>query len=516
MRDWHARPDFTRRAASATLVGIVLGAFRGKGTGAGVIAVVGSEPMARRVMAAACSVLLAGLLTLQLRPEPVSAVAERSPEAAEATVPASPAPTAAPAATPTPAPAPTPARAPKPARAPGPAPAPTPETQHEYLQAVFQSILGRSPSAADVATWAPAVQLGDLSSVTRALSRSNEWAGAQIGGIYRDALRREVDAAGRAHWVDRIGAGATLDQVAAALYGSGEYYARAGSTPERFVDALYRDLLGRPADPGGLATLVQKLGADGSRGAVAARLYRSAEARASRVSRHYESVLGRPADPSGQRFWTGQVERSGDAALAAALASSGEFFRRATGQEPPQRPARGRASGFQPFARAGRVHLTHPAAVVDFVGFHQASQPAAQPLVPTALTVDPTVLWSRGRGTDRRSAADIVVPPGMEIRAPVTGTVVEAGTYRLYCRYDDERLFIAPDADPSVRVAMLHVTGVLVEAGERVQAGVTPVAHSATVLPFPSQVDALNPDAPWPHVHMEVAPAATPRATGTC
>lgn len=394
---------------------------------------------------------------------------------------------------------------------------PGPPASERYLAAVFGTLLEREPSAGEIATWRPAVEHGDLSSVTRAVSSSDEWAAVNVAALYRSALRREPDPAGKDLWVGRIRRGATLQQAAAALYGSGEYYATAGSSPEGFVDSLYRDLLGRPADPGGLVTWTRRLAAGTSRDSVAAALYGSGEARSRRVAERYDAVLERPADPGGEQFWTGRLRSGDDSSLVAALGSSGEFFRKATGDAPPPRPERGQATGFQPFARAGRVHLAHPSAVVDFVGFHQSSQPTAIPLQPSPLAVDPTVLWGRGRGTDRRSAADIVVPPNHQIRAPVTGTVVLGEAYRLYCKYADQRLAIVPDADPSVRVTVLHVTGVRVRPGDRVEAGKTVVADSANVLPFRSQVDALDPHAPWPHVHVEVNPGAVARAAaGGC
>ena len=446
------------------------------------VAVAARAPGGRRVMATVCTAVLVAGVAWQLRPAPVNAVVER---ADDAVMPV--------------APDPTPPRIP----------------ERDYLAAAFEAFLGRPPTADEVTTWAPAVRFGDLSTVAHALSVSDEWAASQVDTLYRSVLRRDLDPGGRQLWVGRMRGGTTVEQVAAALFGSGEYYHRAGSRAELFIDSLYRDIFGRPADPGGLASGVALLGRGHSRDSVAYRLYRSGEARGSRVTRTYYTVLGRGPDPSGHRFWFHQVNESSESSLVAALVASGEFYRSATGHELPERPERGQATGFQPFARAGRVHLHHPAAVVDLVGFHQAGHATAQPLAKSPLAVEPTLLWSRGRGTDRRSAADIVVPPRHDIRSPVTGTVVEAGNYRLYCKYDDSRLVIIPDADPSVSVAVLHVTGLKVRTGQRVQAGVTPIAASARMLPFSSQVDALNPRAPWPHVHLEVnsppAPTGVPQ-----
>lgn len=386
----------------------------------------------------------------------------------------------------------------------------------EYLDAVFEVFAGRPAAPEDVAQWSFAVEAGDLGSLTAALAVSDEWAGSRVAALYDSALGRPVDAGGRAHWVDRVARGATLEHVAASLFGSTEYYVRSGSTDAGFVDRLYTDLLGRPADPGGQRFWLAELARGRSRASVAAGLYESSESRRSRVHAVYDAVLDRAPDPTGAAHWSGRVREVGDVVLASSLASSPEFFRRATGQAPPEAPARGRATGFTPFATAGDVTLTHPAAVVDVVGFHQSGNSGAHRLSPAPTAVAPTLLGSRGRGTDRQSAADVVVPAGTEIRAPVTGTVLEAGTYQLYCKYPDDKLVIEPDAHPGWRVVVLHISGVQVAPGERVVAGTTPIAPTATVLPFDSQVEALTPAEPWPHVHIEVFDPSVPdRAPGS-
>ena len=92
---------------------------------------------------------------------------------------------------------------------------------------------------------------------------------------------------------------------------------------------------------------------------------------------------------------------------------------------------------------------------------------------------------SRDRDTDPHGAADIVVEPGREIRAPVTGTVIRAGTYTLYCDHVDQFAVIEPDARPGWEVKVLHIEGLALSKGQRVEAGVTRLAAHARVLPVP-------------------------------
>ena len=153
----------------------------------------------------------------------------------------------------------------------------------------------------------------------------------------------------------------------------------------------------------------------------------------------------------------------------------------------------------------GDVVLHHPAARVERVGFHQSNHEGAQPLAALPTAASPVTLEARERLTNAQTAADVVVDPGTEIRAPVTGRVKRAGRYVLYCRHSDDFVVIAPDAHPTWEVKLLHIDGVRVRRGDRVEAGVTVLAPRATVLPFESQVDELRTvDPAWPHVHIEV------------
>lgn len=187
---------------------------------------------------------------------------------------------------------------------------------------------------------------------------------------------------------------------------------------------------------------------------------------------------------------------------------------------PPPPPARSvTRQGYTPFAVTGPLTLLHPAALVERVGFHQSNHDGAQQLTALPTAVGPVTLESRERDTGAQGAADIVVDPGAEIRAPVTGVVKRGGTYTLYCDHKDNFAVIEPDARPGWEVKMLHMVGLRVRAGQRVVAGQTVIATSARQLPFESQVDELAaPLAAWPHVHIEVVdPTVKDRPTpGGC
>lgn len=166
------------------------------------------------------------------------------------------------------------------------------------------------------------------------------------------------------------------------------------------------------------------------------------------------------------------------------------------------------------FASVGGVVLSHPAAQIERVAFHQSNLDGARQLMPLDTAAAPITLDGRERDTGSRTAADVVVDPAAEIRAPVTGKVKRAGTYVLYCRYSDDYVVVEPDGHPGWEVKILHIDGVRVRPGARVTAGQTVLAPRATPLPFQSQVDEFTAQPAWPHVHIEVIdPAIRDRPT---
>jgi hypothetical protein len=119
------------------------------------------------------------------------------------------------------------------------------------------------------------------------------------------------------------------------------------------------------------------------------------------------------------------------------------------------------------------------------------------------------VMSSRGRGTPGSSAVDIVLRPNTQVTSPVDGVVASVLPYRLYCRYQDVRVAIRPDANPRLRVVLIHVARVQVHRGQRLFATLS-VIGVPRVFPFTSETD-YYVHGRDPHVHIEISdPAQTP------
>jgi hypothetical protein len=170
---------------------------------------------------------------------------------------------------------------------------------------------------------------------------------------------------------------------------------------------------------------------------------------------------------------------------------------------------------FVPYATVGPVTLHHPSDRVEAIGFHQSGHDGAQQQDALPGAARWFTMESRDRDTGPHGAADIVVEPDRQIRVPVTGTVIRAGTYTLYCDHVDQYAVIEPDTRPGWEVKVLHVEGLALSRGQRVEAGVSVLAARSRVLPFPSQVEDDTGLPPWPHVHVEVVDPSIPdRPTG--
>lgn len=206
---------------------------------------------------------------------------------------------------------------------------PTCPLESRYINAVFELFVDRTASPSEIEQWCGVVRRGDRLDLTEALAVTDEWAGVQIAALYGKILGREPEPGGRAYWLEQVASGMLIEKVAALFYGSDEYYHRAGATDRGFVERLYTDLLGRPADDSGTEFWLRSMASGMSRTQVAEHFYASVESRTDRVDALYEQILGRPADRAGRDYWAEQILELGDVALAAYLAASDEYYSRA-------------------------------------------------------------------------------------------------------------------------------------------------------------------------------------------
>jgi hypothetical protein len=157
--------------------------------------------------------------------------------------------------------------------------------------------------------------------------------------LYQGLLDRNADDAGMQYWTSQSGGGgASLATIADAFTASPEFAGRYGSLSDAaFVDLLYQNMFGRPADMQYINGWLGMLSGGASRGAVAASIAESAEAESaghqtvddvahSAIYRLYEAAFGRPPDEAGDALWTTLLAQGATLQqIAASIAGSSEF-----------------------------------------------------------------------------------------------------------------------------------------------------------------------------------------------
>lgn len=198
----------------------------------------------------------------------------------------------------------------------------TPDTA--FVMALYQDFLGRAGDNTGLTYWAGMLQSGtSRETVAATIAYSLEAARYHVAGLYTAILGRPADSAGLQYWT--VGFGERPDGIAESLYASSEYFTKAGGSDAAWVQALYRDILGRPASSSEVAFWTGVTRNSGRR-SVATQIYSSPEAANRRMNYLYQQLLGRPADGGGLVFFRTVVAQLGTLAVAIDLAASPEYF----------------------------------------------------------------------------------------------------------------------------------------------------------------------------------------------
>jgi FG-GAP-like repeat/Bacterial Ig-like domain/Domain of unknown function (DUF4214) len=208
-----------------------------------------------------------------------------------------------------------------------------------FISGLFHDLLGRAAdSPGFVSQIAPldAARAGELGPTALIFLQSTEALSnlvydASTGtGYYEQFLHRAASSGEVAGWVQAMQAGLTPEQVIVAIVSSAEYFtAEAGSTDVAFVNQLYHDLLGRPADTGGLNNFLSVLtnAESAARFGIVNGLDQSAEYRTNLVQSYYTKLLKRSASPADVSGWLGAFSSgTTDEQFIAALIGSAEYL----------------------------------------------------------------------------------------------------------------------------------------------------------------------------------------------
>jgi hypothetical protein len=173
-----------------------------------------------------------------------------------------------------------------------------------------------------------------FSAAASGILQSAEYSRDLIVKDYRQYLGRTPTDPEVAYWTVVRQGGATDAQVAAGFLSSPEFYRDAGNNDKAWVDALYRDLLGRGARAGEDAYWLQALAGGMSRTDVALGFLTSQERDALAVRGYYQQYLGRAATDAEVAYWIGRMQTGAtDAQAVAGFLGSTEYYNRAGGND---------------------------------------------------------------------------------------------------------------------------------------------------------------------------------------
>jgi hypothetical protein len=198
-----------------------------------------------------------------------------------------------------------------------------------WLNQVFEDTLGRAIRSDETSQFVDQLRTGTshLDIVNQILA-SQEYQEDQVKAAFLAILRRTPTDSEVTYYENLYSGGDTIQQIDAKLYGSAEYFGgQGGGTFVGFVDALYRDALGRAPSDTDVADWMPSLNNGVSTETVALSVLTSGEAYGVLVSAGYTKFLRRSVDDTGKTYWVGQMDAGMTAEqFYAQLLSSAEYY----------------------------------------------------------------------------------------------------------------------------------------------------------------------------------------------
>ena len=189
-------------------------------------------------------------------------------------------------------------------------------TSSFFVTELYRDLLGRNPDTGGFNYWQGLIDRGTLprSVVASSLFTSPEFtqSGLYVIKLYVGVLGRDPDFGGWLNWFTGLRNGATPASVLNAFLASPEFQNTYGNLSNSdFVNLVYRNVLQRPPDPGGLANWLGQLN-NGviTRGDMMGAFVNGPEFDNLIRSRAYANLLymgflRRTPDPAGLTYWNG-------------------------------------------------------------------------------------------------------------------------------------------------------------------------------------------------------------------
>ncbi len=126
-----------------------------------------------------------------------------------------------------------------------------------FVSRIFDDVLDRPPDAAELKSATAQLNSGvSRTQVALGILDGPEYQAQVVSGLYRSLLGQPLDPKSVNQLVRRPKSPRRLAQAESQVLGSAAYYQRAGGRPDKFLDALFRDVLGRQIERVGEGVLL--------------------------------------------------------------------------------------------------------------------------------------------------------------------------------------------------------------------------------------------------------------------
>ncbi len=201
-------------------------------------------------------------------------------------------------------------------------------TNDGWLDGAYQDLLGRPPDPAGRQYHLAQLLYSGLTrtQVAADMLSSPEYRTLQVLRDYEGILQRAADPGGILHYVGLLGTTGTPEVVESRMLGSAECYVMTFDGTA-WLGAVYRDLLHREVDPGGLAAYAAFIEGDPDRPIIIGDIISSPEYRSDVIDALYVHYLHRHADPGGLSAALQFLQSGGtDEQLASIIIGSPEYL----------------------------------------------------------------------------------------------------------------------------------------------------------------------------------------------
>jgi hypothetical protein len=198
-----------------------------------------------------------------------------------------------------------------------------------FVAQIFLDLLGRNPSQSDLTTLGASIDQGLISHMqfVLAVQQSPEYLTRLVNQDYLSILGRTADPTGLAGGVQFLATGESNQALRAILYGSSEYFHSVGGTNNAFLSAVFRATTGQTIDANSLNILNGLLNSGVSPTTISQLLLQTPAAAQQVVIGFFQRYLGRTPGPAEVAAHAGLVQ-TGQAGLDQALIlSSPEFLK---------------------------------------------------------------------------------------------------------------------------------------------------------------------------------------------